>query len=66
MLIGGIVYHLQFMSGLRTEREALAADGLIHAQSTFPVSLTLITAIVLLVVGISAIVSMIFQVGPFG
>lgn len=66
MLIGGIIYHLQFMAGLRAEREALAADGLIHAQSTFPVSLTLMTAIVLLIVGISAIVSMIFQVGPFG
>jgi len=66
MLTGGIIYHLQFMYGLREERKAMAADGLIHAQSHFPVSLTLITASLLLVVGSAAIISMIFQVGPFG
>jgi putative membrane protein len=66
MLTGGIIYHLQFMYGLREERKAMAVDGLIHAQSHFPVSLTLITAILLLVVGSAAIISMIFQVGPFG
>jgi len=66
MLIGGIVYHGQFMNHLRTERKAMTAAGLIHGESGFPVSLTLITAIVLLFVGIAAIVSMLFQVGPFG
>jgi putative membrane protein len=65
MLIGGIIYHLQFMLGLRHEREAMTASGLIHGQSHFPVSLTLITATLLLTIGIVAIVSMIFQVGPF-
>jgi putative membrane protein len=66
MLIGGIVYHLQFMAGLRAERAAMAADELIRAQSKFPVSLTLITAVVLLFIGVAAIVSMVFNVGPFG
>jgi len=66
MLIGGIVYHIQFMVGLRDERTAMAGDGLIHAQSRFPVSLILIAALLLLVVGIVAIVSMVFQSGPFG
>jgi putative membrane protein len=67
VLLGiGIVYHVQFMLGLRHEREAMTAAGLIHGESHFPVSLTLITAIVLLVIGVVAIVSMIFQVGPFG
>jgi putative membrane protein len=65
MLIGGIIYHVQFMVGLRHERIALRDAGLIHAQSHFPVSLTLITAAVLLFVGIAAIVSMLFQIGPF-
>jgi len=65
MLIGGIIYHLQFMLGLRHEREAMTAAGLIHGESHFPVSLTLITAIILLMIGIVAIVSMLFQVGPF-
>ena len=41
-------------------------DGLIHGETVFPVSLTLITAFLLLLVGIAAIVSMAFQVGPFG
>jgi putative membrane protein len=66
MLLGGIGYHMQFMLHLREERKAMAADGLVHAQSSFPVSLTLITAAILLFIGIAAIVSMMFQVGPFG
>ena len=66
MLVGGIVYHVQFMVHLREERAAMAADGLVHAQSKFPPSLTLITAALLLFIGIAAIVSMLFQVGPFG
>jgi putative membrane protein len=66
MLIVGIGYHVLFMLGLRKERERLKADGLIHAESQFPVSLTLIVAILLLGIGLLAIVSMVFNVGPFG
>jgi putative membrane protein len=65
MLIGGIIYHSQFMYGLREERKAMTAAGLIYGESKFPPSLTLITAMLLLLVGIAAIVSMIFQIGPF-
>jgi putative membrane protein len=53
------------MLGLRHERAAMTAAGLIHGESHFPVSLTLITAILLLAIGIVAIVSMLFQIGPF-
>ena len=66
MLILGIIYHIQFMMGLRHMRESMREQGLIHAESIFPVSLTLVTAFVLLVIGVAAIVSMAFQVGPFG
>ena len=66
MLIGGILYHLQFMAALRTERNEMAEQGLIRGVSPFPPSLTLFTAIVLLLIGILAIVSMVFRVGPFG
>lgn len=66
MLIGGIVYHLQFMLHLRHQREAMIASGLVHGESQFPVSLTLLTAIILLIVGVAAIVSMLFNIGPFG
>ena len=60
MLIVGIIYHVQFMIGLRPTRAAMTADGLIHGESRFPMSLTLITALVLLVIGVAAIVSMVF------
>ena len=42
MLVIGIGYHVVFMLGLRRERLQLKADGLIHAESQFPASLTLI------------------------
>lgn len=66
MLIGGIIYHLQFMLHLRHQRDAMIAEGLVHGESKFPVSLTLLTAVILLIVGVAAIVSMLFDVGPFG
>ena len=66
MLVIGIIYHLQFMLELRMERKQMREDGLIHGESRFPPSLTLITAAVLLLIGIAAIVSMVFQVGPLG
>ena len=58
MLVLGIVYHVRFMGELRRSRESMVAEGLIHGQSGFPPSLTLVTAVVLLVIGVAAIVSM--------
>ena len=66
MLVLGIAYHVNFMLGLRKEREQMRAAGLVHAESVFPVSLTLIVAALLLVLGVVAIVSMTFDVWPFG
>jgi putative membrane protein len=66
MLVGGIVYHVRFMLGLRHARQAMKAADLIHAESAYPISLTLITAIVLLLIGLAAILSMVFHIGPFG
>jgi putative membrane protein len=66
MLVFGIGYHVRFMVGLRKLRESMREEGLIHGESLFPVSLTLITAVLLLLVGLAAIVSMEFQIGPFG
>jgi putative membrane protein len=65
MLIGGIAYHLQFMVHLREQRIAMMEAGLVHGESKFPPSLTLITAMILLAIGVVAIVSMVFRVGPF-
>jgi putative membrane protein len=66
MLLIGIGYHLSFMYGLRSERRMLAAEGLLHAESRFPRSYTLIVALLLLVVGLLAVMSLAFHVGPFG
>jgi putative membrane protein len=66
MLVIGIAYHVAFMLGLRKERESMRHIGLVHGESHFPVSLTLVTAIVLLVIGILAIVNMVYDIGPFG
>jgi putative membrane protein len=65
MLVVGIGYHVSYMLELRRERAQLRADGLIHGETQFPLSLTLVVAVVLLVIGIMAVVSMTFQVGPF-
>jgi putative membrane protein len=66
MLVLGIVYHVQFMLGLRLERQQMIDEGLVHGQSKYPVSLTLITALFLLLIGLLAIVSMVFNARPFG
>jgi putative membrane protein len=65
MLIVGIGYHVAFMRGLRLSRDQMKADGLVHAESRFPISLTLMVAVLLLLIGLFAIASMVFHVGPF-
>jgi putative membrane protein len=59
MLVVGIGYHVVFMNGLRRERNQMRRDGLIHGESTFPPSLVLIVAILLLGIGVAAIYSMV-------
>jgi putative membrane protein len=54
------------MLELRRTRKTMTAAGLIHGESRFPASYTLITAVILLLIGITAIISMVFRVGPFG
>jgi putative membrane protein len=60
----GIIYHVQFMLGLRKERSEMVASQLIHGESHFPVSYTLIVAILLLLLGAIAIFGMAFNIGP--
>jgi putative membrane protein len=45
-------------------RIQLKAEGLIRAETQFPVSLSLIVAVLLLVLGVVAMASMAFNVGP--
>jgi putative membrane protein len=66
MLVLGIAYHVAFMIELRRQRIEMKHEGLIHGESKFPVSLTLIVALSLLAIGVLAISSMAYDVGPFG
>jgi len=61
----GIIYHLNFMKALRHERKQMVQEGLLHGESPYPVSATLITAGLLWLLGLFAIVSMVFNVAPF-
>ena len=65
MLILGIIYHVRFMLGLRRARATMKAESLVHAESGFPASLVLIVAVLLLLIGVVAALSMIAHVGPF-
>ncbi|MFL5024346.1 MAG: YidH family protein, partial [Microvirga sp.] len=63
MLALGIGFHLQFMRALRVVRAQMRAEGLIHGESPFPISLTVLVAVVLLVVGLVAIASIALRIG---
>jgi putative membrane protein len=64
-LVAGIVYHLQFTRGLRVARDEPRGSGLARSDSRYPRSFTLLAAVALLVIGLMAISSMVFNVGPF-
>lgn len=61
LLVGGILRQVQFGTELRRTRVAMTKDGLIHAQSRFPISLTLLVAIALLALGVAAILGIAFS-----
>jgi len=65
MLVLGIVYHLHYMRTLRAEREAMTREGLIHGETPYPVSMTLLVAVVMLLLGVLAIISMTTHINPF-
>jgi putative membrane protein len=65
MLAFGIVYHIQYMLALRNQRRDMVQKKLIHGESPYPVSLTLLVATMVLMLGLLAIASMVFNVGPF-
>jgi len=66
LLVGGIVNHMRFALELRQRRGAMKEAGLIHAESDYPVSITFLTALALLVVGVVAAASIILDLRLFG
>jgi putative membrane protein len=65
MLSLGIWKHVAFMLELRAQRNTFADQGLIPGEDKFPVSITLITATLLLATGLIAIAGMAMRAGPF-
>ena len=65
MIAVGVVFHIRFMLGLRRERANMAEEGLIHAESGFPGSYTLVIALLLLTLAVATLVSIKAGVGPF-
>jgi putative membrane protein len=65
LLVVGIIYDIRFMKGLRKVRDEMKAQGLIYGESEFPVSYTMVVAVLLLLFGVMAFVSMTLDVGPF-
>lgn len=61
MLVVGIVYHVRFMRQLRDQRDAMIGKHLLHGESSYPISYTLLTALALLFIGLYAIVSMVME-----
>jgi len=65
MIIAGIVYHILFMRQLRMERSDMVEKGLVHGDSAYPISMTLITALLLLAIGIVAFFNMVTRSWPY-
>jgi len=62
----GILFHIQFMLGLRRQRREMKEAGLIHGESRFPGSYTLGVAILVLLLGLGVAANLAFSIGPFG
>jgi len=61
----GIFSHYRFMMAVRGQRASFIAEGLLPPKEDFPISLTLVTAILLVMIGVAAALSVIFRAGPY-
>nr|WP_310522392.1 DUF202 domain-containing protein [Polymorphobacter sp.] len=66
LLALGIANHYRYMKVLRAELQDFIARGLMPDTDKFPVSLTLVTAFLLILVGVVAALSIIFRSGSLG
>jgi hypothetical protein len=54
------------MMELKRTRQDMKRHGLVHADSRFPVSITFMVSLGLLLLGFAAIANMVFKVAVFG
>lgn len=66
LLVGGIWRHVQFAWEMRQRRQEMMDNQLIHGESRYPVSTTLIGAIALLGIGVAAFCNIAFDLTLFG
>jgi uncharacterized membrane protein YidH (DUF202 family) len=66
ILIGGIWRDIQFERELRRQRMTMTGSGLIHGESRFPISITLLVAIALFALGALAATGIAFNVSLLG
>ncbi len=64
LLVLGIAGHVRFMLELRADHAQLVLERLIPADQ-FPYSMTLAVALLLLLIGLLAMLSMVVRAGPF-
>jgi hypothetical protein len=53
------------MLSVRSQRDSFVAEGFLPQKEDYPLSLTLVTAILLVFIGVAAALSVIFRSGPF-
>jgi putative membrane protein len=61
LLVLGLWAHVKFMRVLRAERALLMAERYVHGEESFPYSITLLIATLLLLLGLVAIIDMAFS-----
>jgi hypothetical protein len=61
----GTAYHYSYMVQLRRQRAEFIGKGYLPGTSSFPISMSLVTSFLLLLVGLAAILSIMLRVGPF-
>lgn len=66
LLVGGIVRHVEFERELRGRRGKLINANLIHGDGRFPISTSLVAAIILLLIGLLAVIGIVFDFHAFG
>lgn len=66
LLALGILNDYRYMRRLRRQRADMLADGLLPPKDEFPRSLTLVTAFLLLLIGLVTALNIMLRSGPFG
>ncbi len=65
VLLAGALYHYRYLIELRRQRSEFIERGYLRGKSAFPISMSLVTSFLLLLVGLAAALSIMLRVGPF-